>query len=468
MTQVDDFITFDAEHKFEFKLSFKLHSIIMLIGPDGSGKTEFSMEQLMLQLKMAQTGNKKIKIAYVSMKDIFSELLDCHQFSFISSEAKVFTEEVYKILLSKVKSLTSYPVNFDFVIVDSMGIDSLLRAELLKIGEENHYHVSAVIFNYKDKSKYLSANPVHMKEFKRVISGEITKKEFATFDYIESRDFDKYEIVVDDYSLYDQYILPDKEYVIIGDIHGCFEEFVALLQLNGFLVNEDFKVTHPEGKCVLLVGDLIDKGYAIKEVIELVYANLDTFYMVIGNHENLVYKKVSGALKKGSLPSSEVVEEFFNSIDLFQNDEILKEKFFKVFESMKSFYVHKNFIVTHSPCEKKFLGKISPKALKAARDFRYPKKGDFEDFASFMIEFDERTLFLRNESSDFHPIHVFGHVMSKEMSGYKNKLDIDTGCVSGGELTSITIDKYLKISKKSVLAGDNIVDNKKQLYNFFY
>ncbi len=481
MTQVklEGFVPTAPTQKAEFKINLKLHSILLLVGPDGSGKTQFAIEQLMLQLKLAQVGKKKITITYVSIDKIVAELLDDTNFKKDSLEAKRVYEQAHDILFNKIKNFTSYPANSDFVIVDTTGLDSNFRTEILKIGSENHYNVSAIIFNYDDKANYYIVNqdsgekkrphPGQMKDLKRAVSGEISKKEYTSIESIHFRDFNKYEISIEDYAIYDQYVLPsDGEYVIFGDIHGCFDEFIVLLKKNGFAIDENLKVTHPDKKTVLLVGDIIDKGYAIKEVVELVYANLDTFFMTIGNHENFVYKTLSGILKKGSLPSQEVIDEYFNSIEIFKNDEDFKLKFFKIVESMKSFYVHKNFIVTHAPCEKKYLGKISSDALKATRDFRYPKRKDFESFSEFMHEFDERTQFLRTESNEFHPFHVFGHVMSKEMSRYKNKINVDTGCVSGGELTSIIIDEDSKISQESVAAGDKIKDNKKQLHNFFY
>ena len=49
----------------------------------------------------------------------------------------------------------------------------------------------------------------------------------------------------------------------------------------------------------------------------------------------------------------------------------------------------------------------------------------------------------------------------------KNKIDIDTGCVAGGELTSIVVGKYRKIVTESVPAGEKLKGNKHELYNFF-
>lgn len=46
--KLEGFVPTESAKIIEFKLNFKLHTIIMFIGPDGSGKTQFAMEQLML------------------------------------------------------------------------------------------------------------------------------------------------------------------------------------------------------------------------------------------------------------------------------------------------------------------------------------------------------------------------------------------------------------------------------------
>lgn len=461
------------------QISFKLHTIIMFIGPDGSGKTQFAMEQLMLQLKVAQIGKKKISIAYTSIDQINSELVDDAQISKNSIEFSRVTKQANDILINKIRNHTSYPVNSDFVIVDATGFDESLRTEILSIGEENHYNVSALVFNFSDKAEYYKIDQAtgekqkpdsfQMKQIKVLMSGNLSKKDYSSVQYITSRGFDKYKIVIEDYHLYEQYMLPDdKKYVIIGDIHGCLEELIELLKKNGFEIDSDNKISHPQGYGVVLVGDIIDKGYNIKGVVEFVYDNIDFFNIVIGNHENFVHKVLSNTIKKSDMPSKVVVDSYFDSIEIFKSDEELKNKFFKIFESMKNFYIHKDFIATHVSCDNKFLGKISTSALKAGRDFRVPKIEEFEDHAAFMFFFDERIKSIMKDASDFYPIHVFGHVETKEISKYKNKLNIDTACVAGGCLSSVIVDHRGKISSESVPAGNKIKKEETIAFNFFY
>lgn len=219
-------------------------------------------------------------------------------------------------------------------------------------------------------------------------------------------------------------------------------------------------------KQIIINGDFLDKGPQIKETIEFIYKNKDKFFITIGNHENYVYNYLKGVIKKSDDEKGKI-EKFFNSIEILEKDDNLKNKFFEIFEISKNFYVHKDFIITHAPSEKKYLGKIDATSLKKTRDFRYPKQSDYSYFCDYIYEFDDRCAFAVAEANNSHPIHVFGHVMTKDMSRFKNKVNIDTGCVSGGSLTSIAINKYRKISSESVKAGSKIKDKSYKLHNFF-
>jgi len=563
MTQVkiEGFVPTAQPSKDMVKLSFKLHSIILLVGPDCSGKTDFVKGWLMPQLKIAQIGKKRISISHLDIDQISKEMLDNPFALKTDREFTQVLDQSIDVLLNKVKNLTSYPVNSDFIIIDTIGLDPDFRAEVLKIGEENHYQVSALIFDFDDKKQYCDlesnrvASPKQLKDLRRTLSGGINKSDYESVQIIHSKDFFKYEIVIEDYSSYDQYILPDgPEYIIVGDIHGCLDEFISLLKLNGFEIDAYQRVSHPDGKKVVLVGDIIDKGYAIKEVIEFVYVNREFFYMVIGNHENFVVKALRGIIKNNDRPSNLVVDEYFNTYTMLneptlpkepkepikpegeelkqkyekaslayslhrkeddepvlnyerfekrlmesyeksiisyfedkkQYDERLKEynaflsltqeqkdvrktvreKLLAIYDSMKAFFIHKDFVVTHAPTEKKYLGKITSESLRASRDFRYPKQRDFKLSDEFMLAFDERIAFLKLEANDLHPIHIYGHVMSKEVSRFKNKLAIDTGCVAGGKLSSIIV-RGSKVETKTVPVVDESKIYKTELYNFF-
>lgn len=70
-------------------------------------------------------------------------------------------------------------------------------------------------------------------------------------------------------------------YDIIGDIHGHITHLRALLSKLGYKNG-----VHPDGRKVVFLGDFVDRGPGIREVLELVRQMLlDGHHAVMGNHE---------------------------------------------------------------------------------------------------------------------------------------------------------------------------------------
>ena len=57
---------------------------------------------------------------------------------------------------------------------------------------------------------------------------------------------------------------------IIGDVHGCYDELVQLLGDLGYTEQPGGSWIHPEGRKLIFVGDLVDRGPKIPEVVRLV------------------------------------------------------------------------------------------------------------------------------------------------------------------------------------------------------
>lgn len=75
-------------------------------------------------------------------------------------------------------------------------------------------------------------------------------------------------------------------YDLIGDIHGQHDKLTALLTKLGFLPHgKGFR--HPEGRKVIFLGDYIDRGPKVREVLHTVRAMVeaDDALAIMGNHE---------------------------------------------------------------------------------------------------------------------------------------------------------------------------------------
>lgn len=74
-------------------------------------------------------------------------------------------------------------------------------------------------------------------------------------------------------------------YDIIGDVHGCADALIHLLQHLGYQSHQD--VWHHPRRKVVFVGDIIDRGPGIRQAMRLVRRMVDAgqAHMVLGNHE---------------------------------------------------------------------------------------------------------------------------------------------------------------------------------------
>lgn len=79
-----------------------------------------------------------------------------------------------------------------------------------------------------------------------------------------------------------------QSYDLIGDIHGHHDKLVAILNALGYQQRGEFSGwTHPEGRKVIFLGDYIDRGPAIREVLHEVRGMVDAgaALAIMGNHE---------------------------------------------------------------------------------------------------------------------------------------------------------------------------------------
>ena len=51
----------------------------------------------------------------------------------------------------------------------------------------------------------------------------------------------------------------ENKFDIIGDVHGCYDELMELIERLGY-EKKDGCYTHPEGRRLISVGDVADKG----------------------------------------------------------------------------------------------------------------------------------------------------------------------------------------------------------------
>ena len=468
------------------RIELRMNTIVFLIGPSGCGKTYFTENKLIPELK----AKGDVKIHHVASDEIRREILGDQTLSKKDAKMLYASKPAFELLDARVRVLTSYPVNADFVVIDSTGLSKDFRDSVKRIADDNNYNIAVVMFDYKGRQPYYqflsddeeskAVTSRQIKYMRESVFSEVSKKTFRNITKIKSHDLDNYKIDIVDYDRYQECILPSGfDYVTIGDIHGCYDEFVALLEKNDFVV-ADGKITEVTDKDfnpkrIVLVGDLVDKGYNVAGVIELIHNNLDMFYMVRGNHENFVYRFLKNDMAEKDLPPQDVMDTYFDSIKTFEADEELKQKFFDIYEVMKPFLKADHFIVTHAPCDQKYLGKLGATSERNQRTIVYPKQMELDKDGNKLYPTPQDYLaakskffgFFRKQASRSLPFHLFGHVSTKGIARKANKVNLDSGAVSGGHLSSIIINPFGRnISRKTPATNEKII--KKELNDFFF
>lgn len=146
---------------------------------------------------------------------------------------------------------------------------------------------------------------------------------------------------------------------LIGDVHCCFDELQELLMKLGYQVqkNDKYNVTHPEGRKVIFVGDLVDRGPKTPEVLRIVMDMVGSgaAFCVNGNHDDNLKRKLQGLDVKIAHGLAESLEQLESEPPNF------KEKVIRFLESLSSQYVldEGRLVVAHAGVRQKDIGKDS-------------------------------------------------------------------------------------------------------------
>ena len=221
---------------------------------------------------------------------------------------------------------------------------------------------------------------------------------------------------------------------IIGDIHGCYEETVDLLEKLGYQISQsadgrsDFgiEVSHPEGRKVIFLGDLVDRGPDSPAVLKLVMSMVRNgiAWCVPGNHDTKLQKKLSGKKVSVKHGLEETLKQLEKESEAFISD--VKEFLY----SLISHYVFDSgkLVVAHAGIKEEMQGRGSG----AVRDFCL--------YGETTGETDEFGLPVRyNWASEYRGKAkvVYGHTPVPDAHWLNNTINIDNGCVFGGKLTAL-------------------------------
>jgi protein phosphatase len=229
----------------------------------------------------------------------------------------------------------------------------------------------------------------------------------------------------------DQRIDPSR-FDIIGDIHGCADELEWLLRALGYVVDWSERdgervpvVTPPEGRKVVFVGDLGDRGPRTPDVLRIAMQMVEagSAYAVMGNHDRKLMRWLDGRNVQITHGLQQSIDQLAGESDAFKT----RAKAF--LDSMRSHYWLDSgkLAVAHAGLKEEMIGRGSG----AVREFAL--------FGDTTSEMDEYGLPVRRDwAAEYRGSTsvVYGHVATAEAQWVNNTICIDTGCVYGGKLTA--------------------------------
>ncbi len=214
---------------------------------------------------------------------------------------------------------------------------------------------------------------------------------------------------------------------IVGDVHGCYDELVALLGELGYQVAADgTAASHPDGRTAVFVGDLVDRGPATPAVLRLVMGMTaaGTGLCVAGNHEAKLVRALRGRDVTTGHGLAESLAQLAAEPDGFADEAA-------AFMDMLLGHLvldDGKLVVAHAGLPEGMHGRASA----AVRSFAL--YGDTTE------ETDEFGLPVRYPwAQDYRgrALVAYGHTPVPEPEWVNGTICLDTGCVFGGRLTAL-------------------------------
>ena len=412
-------------------------SLVVLVGPSGCGKSSFAR-------------------AHFKPTEVLSSDF-CRGLVSDDENAQAATKDAFEVLhFIARKRLAAGRLT----VVDATNVQPEARKPLVALAREFHVLPVAIVLNLPEKlchernhnrpDRQFGPHVIRnqSQQLRRSLRG--LEREGFRHVFTLSTQQEVSSVTIERQALWNNLKHEHGPFDIIGDVHGCYEELSTLLGQLGYRIENGAdgpKATPPDGRKAVFVGDLVDRGPRIPDVLRLVMKMVaeGTALCVPGNHDMKLMRKLKGR----DVQMTHGLADSVAQLDSEGPD--FKQTVIKFLDNLVSHYVLDDgkLVVAHAGMKEEMQGRGSGKVR------------DFALYGETTGETDDYGLPVRyNWAAEYRGTArvVYGHTPIAEPEWLNRTINIDTGCVFGGKLTAL---RYPERELVSVPALDTYYESVK-------
>ena len=389
---------------------------VVLVGPSGSGKSHFA--------------RKFFKDTEILSSDLFRKMLAD------SEEEMSANADTFAVLYDVLKRRLARRL---LTVIDATNLRNDERKVLLEIIKS--CHASSVGIHFDVDIDYCKSNN---KQRDNPRPERVIRNQFGTFkgSNLNKEGFSVvYKLAADrlqnpELSIARVPLRTDKRAItgpfdIIGDVHGCWSELESLLSELGYLIYNGLAV-HPDGRRLLFLGDLVDRGPDSVKVLKFVMGMVASeppyqALWVRGNHDDKILRHLQGR------PVTLSPEQLLTMEQINQENEVNPEFIDCLVDFLDAAPSHLwlddgKLVIAHAGIEEPMIGKAGKVLLSFT--LYGQTTGETDDFGLPV-----RQDWAANYSGK--ATIVYGHSVTVTPKFVGKTICLDSGCCFGGKLTAL-------------------------------
>lgn len=322
-------------------------------------------------------------------------------------------------------------------VIDATNLEAEHRREMVSLARDCYANAVAIVFDVPEAICHLRNDSRHRPRPRGVIHRQVRRVGEAMRGARRERFTHVFRVGSDalsEVTIERQRLWTDRKnehgpFDIIGDVHGCFDELLRLVSQLGYNVSRQdgrYRVSHPDGRRLIGLGDYGDRGPDTPEVLRFfMHAVADGMALCVkGNHD----RKLLRYLGNRDVSDKHGFDLTKAQLTQMASDELAEVRQFLDRATSHLVLDDGKLVVAHAGCKEAMQGRAGQLV------------SDFCMYGETTGEVDEFGLPVRqNWAADYQgkATVIYGHVPTTEIVWIRNTLCIDTGCVFGGRLTAL-------------------------------